>query len=161
MKTLRAGLYSVGGFMSSTVAGLQMGMKAILTDAKKMSKRDWRVVPLDWNEEVNKPDRKLRIAYYDEDGIFPLTPGVKRGLKVNFFHFIKNIQKLFQEVIELLKADGHEVIKWTPTDIKKAFKIFEDFVFADKGYYFNKLMEYEEIDKSIELNKYKNSTPLL
>ena len=59
-----------------------------------------------------------------------------------------------------MKADGHEVIKWTPTDIKKAFKIFEDFVFADKGYYFNKLMEYEEIDKSIELNKYKNSTPL-
>jgi len=144
-KTLRAGVYSVGGFMSSTVIGLQLGMKALLQDAKRMSKRDWRVVPLDWNEKITKPGTKLKIAYYDEDGIFPPTPGVKRALK---------------EVIELLKADGHEVIKWTPTDIKKAFKIFEDFVFADKGYYFNKLMEYEEIDKSIELNKYKNSTPL-
>ena len=29
-KTLRAGVYSVGGFMSSTVIGLQLGMKALL-----------------------------------------------------------------------------------------------------------------------------------
>jgi len=145
MKTLRAGLYSVGGFMSSTVGGLQIGMKAILQDARMMSKSDWRVVPLDWNEKLNKPGRKLRIAYYEEDDIFPLTPGVKRGLK---------------EVIELLKADGHEIIKWNPIDFFKAYKLFADFLVADKGYYFNKSMKYEEIDTSIELNNMIFKTPV-
>lgn len=79
--------------MSSTVGGLQIGMKAILQDARMMSKSDWRVVPLDWNEKMNKPARKLRIAYYEEDDIFPLTPGVKRGLKVSFFYLNTCIQK--------------------------------------------------------------------
>ena len=79
--------------MSSTVGGLQIGMKAILQDARMMSKSDWRVVPLDWNEKLNKPGRKLRIAYYEEDDIFPLTPGVKRGLKVSLFYLNTGIQK--------------------------------------------------------------------
>ena len=147
--------------MSSTVGGLQIGMKAILQDARMMSKSDWRVVPLDWNEKMNKPARKLRIAYYEEDDIFPLTPGVKRGLKVSFllskYRYSKTIM---QEVIELLKADGHEIIKWNPIDFFKAYKLFADFLVADKGYYFNKSMKYEEIDTSIELNNMIFKTPV-
>ena len=48
-----------------------------------MSARDWRVVPVDWNEELYRPGRKLKLAYYEEDGMFPPTPGVQRALKVH------------------------------------------------------------------------------
>ena len=82
MPVLRNGVYSVAGFMSSSVTGLELAMRAVLKDAKKMADRDWRVVPLDWNEKFYSPGRKLKIAFYEEDGIFPATPGVKRGLKV-------------------------------------------------------------------------------
>ena len=65
-----------------------------------------------------------------------------------------------EEVIELLKADGHEIIKWNPIDFFKAYKLFADFLVADKGYYFNKSMKYEEIDTSIELNNMIFKTPV-
>ena len=82
MSTLRSGVYSVAGFMSRDVAGIQVGMKSLLTSSRRMSARDWRVVPVDWTEELYSPGRKLRLAYYEEDGIFPPTPGAQRALKV-------------------------------------------------------------------------------
>ena len=85
MPILRVGVYSVGGFMSSTVAGLEVGMKALLEDARRMAAKDWRVVPVNWDEKLHQPGRKLKIAYYEDDGMFPPMPGVKRGLKVRIF----------------------------------------------------------------------------
>ena len=82
MATLRCGVYSVAGFMSPHVAGIQVGMKSLLQSSRKMSARDWRVVPVDWNDELYRPGRKLKLAYYEEDGIFPPTPGARRALKV-------------------------------------------------------------------------------
>ena len=37
-------------------------------------------------------------------------------------------------------------------DFEKAFLMFADFIFADKGYFFNKSMRFEKIDKAIEMN---------
>ena len=68
--------------MSPDVTGLQVGMKALLENSRKMSARDWRVVPVDWSEKLYQPGRKLKLAYYEEDGMFYPTPGVQRGLKV-------------------------------------------------------------------------------
>ena len=79
---VRCGVYSVAGFMSSDVTGLQVGMKALLQNSRKMSARDWRVVPVDWNEKLHRPARKLKLAYYEDDGMFHPTPGVQRALKV-------------------------------------------------------------------------------
>lgn len=87
MAILRCGVYSVAGFMSPDVAGLQVGMKSLLESSRKMSAKDWKVVPVDWNEKLYKPGRKLKLAYYEEDGIFPPTPGVQRALRVSFFFF--------------------------------------------------------------------------
>ena len=63
-------------------------------------------------------------------------------------------------MIALLKEDGHEVIQWTPTDFLKTYKIMADFLFADKGFFFNKVMKYEQIDKAIEVNNMVNKTPV-
>ena len=82
MPVLRSGVYGVSGFMSASVAGLEVGMRALLEEARRMAARDWRVAPVPWDQSLHSPGRKLRIAYYEEDGLFPPMPGVKRALKV-------------------------------------------------------------------------------
>ena len=51
-------------------------------------------------------------------------------------------------------------MEWKPVDFLKAFELFADFVFADKGFFFNKLMKYEKIDKAIEVNNLVMKTPV-
>ena len=77
-RTLRTGIYSVAGFMSRTVAGVEVGMRALLADSRRMAAVDWRVAPLDWQPHLARPGRKLRIGFYLDDGIFPPTAGVTR-----------------------------------------------------------------------------------
>ena len=43
MPVLRSGVYGVSGFMSASVAGLEVGMRALLEEARTMTARDWRV----------------------------------------------------------------------------------------------------------------------
>jgi len=132
---LRTGIYSVAGFMSSTVAGLEVGMKALLQNSSKMSSLDWRVAPVNWNEEKFNPGRKLKIGYYLDDGVFPPTPGLVRAV---------------QEVVDLLAAAGHEVVPWTPPNLMDIFELGSNFLLADKGHFFLKTMRDEVIDESME-----------
>ena len=46
-------------------------------------------------------------------------------------------------------------------DFEKTFLVFSDFVFADKGYFFNKSMRFETIDKAIEMNNKVFKTPIV
>ena len=145
MGVLRLGVYSVAGFMSASVAGLEVGMRAVLEEARRMAARDWRVAPVPWDQSLHNPGRKLRIAYYEDDGFFPPMPGVKRALR---------------EVIDLLRSEGHEVISWKPVDFKKAFFIMSHFMFADKGFFFTKTMKYEKIDEAIKRTNTVMNMPL-
>merc|ERR1711915_698596 len=61
---VRTGIYSVAGFMSPSVAGLEVGMRSLLQESSKMSALDWRVAPVDWNETKFKPGRNLKVGYY-------------------------------------------------------------------------------------------------
>eukprot|EP00091_Calanus_sinicus_P017898 TRINITY_DN3900_c0_g1_i1.p1 TRINITY_DN3900_c0_g1~~TRINITY_DN3900_c0_g1_i1.p1 ORF type:complete len:317 (+),score=87.20 TRINITY_DN3900_c0_g1_i1:100-951(+) len=142
---VRTGLYSVAGFMSSSVAGLEVGMKALLQESRKMASLDWRVAPVNWNEGQFKPGRKLKIGYYLDDGIFPPTPGIVRGVN---------------EVVELLASAGHEVVPWTPPNLMDIFEVFTNFLLADKGHFFLKTMGDEVIDQAIEINAMNYKTPL-
>ena len=45
-------------------------------------------------------------------------------------------------------------------DLAEAFQLFSHFVFADKGHYFNKTMQYETIDKAIQTNARVLGTPV-
>ena len=63
-------------------------------------------------------------------------------------------------MVQLLRTAGHEVVEWTPTDFMRTFELFADFVFADKGFYFNKLMKFEKVDKAIEVNNLVMKTPV-
>ena len=73
-------IYSVNGFMASSVDALEVAMRAMLTDAEEMAQKDWRVVPLTWREDKFSQDRKLKVGWYDFDGVFPAAPSCKRAV---------------------------------------------------------------------------------
>jgi len=141
---VRTGIYSVAGFMSQSVAGLEVGMRALLQESAKMSALDWRVAPVDWNDNLFRPGRKLKIAYYTDDGIFPATPGIVRAVN---------------DVVGLLTAAGHEVVPWTPPNLLDMFDVMTNFLFADKGHFFLKTMKNEVIDQAIAVNAMVFKTP--
>ena len=161
-ESLRCGVSSVAGFMARDVAGLQLAMAALLSTSRLMSARDWRVAPVDWSWSLYRPARKLRLAFY-QDQTFPPTPAVERALQVSSVSSLSlSVLTLSsQEVVSLLRADGHHVEPWTPLDVNKAFSLFYDFVFADGGSEFRKKMKYERVDQSIKMNHKVFSCPLL
>ena len=66
------------------------------------------------------PGRKLRIGYYDDDGFFPVTPGVRRA--------VKESRKRLQEL-------GHELIEFTPPRVEQVVSSFISILGADRGRY--------------------------
>ena len=45
-------------------------------------------------------------------------------------------------------------------DCQKVHQTLAHFLFADKGYYFNRVMRYEKIDKAIEVTNIIMKTPV-
>jgi len=142
--SVRTGFYSAAGFMASSVSGIEVGMRALLTDVHAMTARDWRVAPIPWSASLASPKRKLRVGYYLDDGIFPPTPGVVRAV---------------QEVVDRLKEDGHQVEAWQPPGLPEIFNVFVQLLLADKGFHFLKTMKNEEIDEAIEVNAMNFKSP--
>ncbi len=65
-----------------------------------------------------RPERTLRIGYYDGDGYFPTTPGVRRCVA---------------EAVSLLEALGHELIPFQPPHVAKVLSSLLSFGYADGG----------------------------
>jgi len=141
---LRNGIYGVMGFMSSSVAGIKVGMRALLMEADKMAAMDWRVIPLNWREELSSPGHPLKVGYYVEDGNFPATPGMVRAV---------------METVELLRKAGHQVEPWTPPCLKTFNALSGEFVFADRGHFFLKTMATEKVDQCMKFISLSFSTP--
>jgi len=57
--SVRTGFYSAAGFMASSVAGIEVGMRALLAAPGVMARRDWRVAPIPWDTQLASPDSGL------------------------------------------------------------------------------------------------------
>lgn len=105
--TMLGTIDSVNGFLASSVAGLEVGMRSMLGRVEQMSKEDWMVVPVPWrNQEAGA---KLRVGWMDEDGLVEATPGCRRAVR---------------EVVEMLEAQGHEVVEWKVPEVQKMMETF-------------------------------------
>lgn len=82
------------GPMGKTVEDIALVLKSLFN--KDMWDEDTETVPLPWNEEEYRSERKLRIGYVEEDRFFAVSPGNKRAVL---------------EAVEGLKSAGHEVVK--------------------------------------------------
>ncbi|XP_023344205.1 fatty acid amide hydrolase 1 [Eurytemora carolleeae] len=131
--------------MSATVSGIQIGMQCLLENARRMSIEDWMVIPLQWQESLYTPGRKLRIGWYDYDGFFPATPGCKRAVR---------------EVTEKLEEAGHHVQEWKNRDHSEIANVFNEIMLSDGGYHSLAAWKGEILDQSIEMNVLRFKTPL-
>jgi len=143
-KSLRPCISSVAGYMSATVSGTRIGMQVLLENSRRMSYEDWRVTPLNWQADLYKPGRKLRIGWYDDNGYFPPTPGMKRAVRL---------------VVEKLRADGHTVVEWKDRDHTDIYHVFIETMMSDRGYHSLKLWRGEILDQCIEALVIKYKTP--
>eukprot|EP00092_Neocalanus_flemingeri_P020758 GFUD01022493.1.p1 GENE.GFUD01022493.1~~GFUD01022493.1.p1 ORF type:complete len:590 (-),score=122.08 GFUD01022493.1:119-1888(-) len=143
-KAVMNGIYSVNGFLSSCTDGLELAMRAMLSKSENMAQEDWRVVPLGWREDLFARQKKLRVGWYDYDGIFPAASACKRAV---------------HEVVKLLEDDGHEVVQWTPPMLPEMLDTFNKIIFADGGRHTLDILTNEILDDSIKELTYKYRCP--
>ena len=77
---------------------------------------------------------RLRIAFYDDDGIFPASPAVRRAVR---------------EAAQLLAAAGAHVTPWSAPDLSQATELFFELLSADRGRGLQALMRRERVDPNI------------
>ena len=65
-------------------------------------------------------DRKLKIGYYEDDGFFPTTPGIRRAVRMSR---------------RLLEEQGHELIAFSPPRVAQVVNAFVSILGADQGKY--------------------------
>jgi len=99
------------------VIGLEKVMRAMLEHTERMASEDWRVAPVPWRDPTKE---KLKIGWYDHDGMVEPTPGCRRAVR---------------EVVKLLEEAGHEVEYWLPPGLPEMMKIFWSMLNADRGHH--------------------------
>ncbi len=90
------GVHNTLGFMASSVKAIEAFMKEVV-DFDRISEftADPRQVPMPWRRDI--PKKKLKIGWYDFDGVTEATPGARRAVKV---------------ARDLLAANGHEIVPY-------------------------------------------------
>ena len=76
----------------------------------------------------------LRVAVYEDDGLFPASPAVRRAVR---------------EAAQLLAAAGARVTAWTAPDLSKATEIFFGLLSADRGTGMRALLRGGKVDPNI------------
>lgn len=115
----------VAGPLSLTIDTQEVFWKALL-DARPWDYEPTSF-PIPWRTELaTKPERKLRIGYYVDDGMVKVQPPIERAVL---------------EVVEKLKVDGHEVFEWDISSHKEAQRLWLKSVLADGGQKCKKLCE--------------------
>jgi amidase len=118
----------VAGPLSCTIDTQEVFWKSLL-DAEP-----WNYEPtsysIPWRSHLAaKPSRKLKIGYYVDDGMVKVQPPIERAV---------------HEVIEKLKAAGHEVVQWDISSHREGQRLWLKAVLADGGRRFRKLCEQSD-----------------
>ena len=71
-------VYPTSGVLGADCEVVTLAVKKLFTD---MPMYNPDTPPLPWRQDILDSTRKLRIGWYDFDGICPATPGVKRAVK--------------------------------------------------------------------------------
>lgn len=72
---------------------------------------------------------KIRVGYYDDDGLFPTMPAIKRAVA---------------EAADKLRAAGAEVVKFTPPDLERCEEIFYRIMSVDNARLFSSVLAGEK-----------------
>lgn len=94
------------------------GFELLLKDPELMAKRDHKVIPIPWNSELATTQKKLKIGWYTDDPIVPVTPGIKRAVK---------------EAGDLLRGAGHTLVPFTIKKMERLHEIYFDHMLCENG----------------------------
>ncbi|KAJ5248225.1 Amidase [Penicillium chrysogenum] len=108
---------SVAGPMACNLATIERYME-VLPEARPWEV-DQHVAPVAWRKELASPGAKrLRIGYLVDDGVVKVQPPIARAMR---------------EVIDSLKAAGHDVFEWDASSHSYAYELWAKAIFSDGG----------------------------
>jgi Asp-tRNA(Asn)/Glu-tRNA(Gln) amidotransferase A subunit family amidase len=102
----------------------------------KMYDIDPYIPKLKFNEEIYKSTKKLKIGYYTNDNYFSLAPANSRAVL---------------EAVDILAAQGHEMVEFMPVRIKELSHLYISLFTGDEGNDFFGALQGEAIDKRYTL----------
>ena len=112
------GLGSNAGFMSHTVSGVSLGFESLLSDPYLMTRRDHKVFPVPWNKDLATTDKKLKIGWYVDDPLIPVTPGIRRAVR---------------EAADLLEKAGHTLVPFKVPKMDRLYEIYFEHMLCENG----------------------------
>ncbi|HVE78128.1 MAG TPA: amidase family protein [Gemmatimonadaceae bacterium] len=104
------------GPMARTVADLTLAMTVLAAPAADEADPDVPPAPLGDPEAVRV--RGLRVGYYDDDGVFPAAPAIRRAV---------------HEAADALRLGGAEVVTFAPPDVARGMRLYFGALGADGG----------------------------
>lgn len=90
-------LISVVGPLSTSIGGLRLAIKSLLSQAPWL--QDPTVIEIPWRSELEQLPKQLVFGVMKDDGLVTPHPPIRRAI---------------QETIRALQAAGHKVIEWKP-----------------------------------------------
>jgi fatty acid amide hydrolase len=102
------------GPMARTVADLALAFEAL--NPARLSAIDPRVPPLPWASHTDVDVSSLRVGYYTDDGMIPVSRAVARGV---------------ERARDLLRARGLTAVPFTPPDVPGMMELYVKAVSAD------------------------------
>ncbi len=100
------GVHNSLGIMGRSAKDINSCMKHILSNSETehYAKVDARYAPVQWREEEEeKKNEKLKIAFIDADPCFPTPPGLSRGVR---------------HAVKALRARGHQLVPLDDIDAR-------------------------------------------
>ncbi|XP_042213324.1 fatty acid amide hydrolase 1-like [Homarus americanus] len=131
------GIRGSPGLLGRDVEIVVAGLRALL-EGGCMFELDPQLPPISWRHHLYTDDRPLRVGWYDDDNVFPITPGCRRAVA---------------EARDAFHAAGHHIVAFSPPDVRHAWNLITAIYTADQGRTVQHLLDGEVVDHSISTNK--------
>lgn len=102
------------GPLARSVADLELAMEIFCAPGPDQT--DPTVPPVPWKSSKAIDVKGLRVAMFDDNGVFTPNPGIRRGVR---------------EAAEKLRAAGVTVEHWSPPDVAEAFAVYVGILYAE------------------------------
>ncbi|EFX81960.1 hypothetical protein DAPPUDRAFT_210998 [Daphnia pulex] len=137
---------SVPGIMARDSQTVVTVTKLLLNDNHLQIHGDPDLLPIPWNEKMFSEKRSLRIGYYEDDGFFPTTPGIRRAIQI---------------AKAKLEASGHELVPFLPPHVEYVLNSFISILTADQSRYLLEALSNDDIDPVLNPTLLALSIPTL
>ncbi|KAG7173606.1 Fatty acid amide hydrolase 1-like [Homarus americanus] len=111
------GIRGSPGLLGRDVEIVVAGLRALL-EGGCMFELDPQLPPISWRHHLYTDDRPLRVGWYDDDNVFPITPGCRRAVA---------------EARDAFHAAGHHIVAFSPPDVRHAWNLITAIYTADQG----------------------------